>query len=777
AYVESANYDCVLEDGPESGLDAAINDDNSGSLANWTGDASPGYTGSDVCGFFGQAGPSATQTQTYTTTPFETSTPTYSATLSPTQTPVESPTSTETGTPSATQSPLETPTPSSTATLSFTQTPMESPSPSSTDSPTATTTPAGTAFNPGDIAFVAYSAYQEQFSVVLLQPMAVGTTLYFTNDGWETAGSSPSSPPTQLSTNDKYIEVTSSNAYPAGTVLTYYYNAPGDNGGTAGALSATTGTGLQDVGAVSRGGSGSLGLKVTSSAPSTLSVYQGSPTDATVITAMMAGGTWNTATGGNCPCNLPWNLTDSQSSPGGNTAWSTLTANYVESAYYDCATEDGSESALDAAVNDDANGALANWVPDGTSPGYTGADVCGFMGQAGPSATLTPTYTTTQFATPTPSYSATPSFTQSPFETPTSTYTETPVESPTPTSTVSPTRTASPTASPSPATSLLSQGDVMIVALSGASKSAAGKQIAFEFMKDISAGTSVGICNANWASGAFVSPNAHYVVWTADQAYPAGTVVTYGRPACGNTNCITADKGVISEGGTDTSGIGFSQPKLLVVFQGTTSNPVLLNAVLMGSTWGASGGAADAVPANGNGALVDGQTATQFGTFPDWAGYDCAVATGSEASQDAAIDADPQALPTNWTISDSDTTDTLATFSPPWEPCSLRIGVGGNYGYSPPQPPKPLAGPVPAHAGQPVYFAPLQDAASSQFWVYSLTGRLVSTLGFGAASAGAPPTWLWATQNMAPGIYRVKSKVVYADGSTYEGWLNIAVVP
>jgi hypothetical protein len=71
----------------------------------------------------------------------------------------------------------------------------------------------------------------------------------------------------------------------------------------------------------------------------------------------------------------------------------------------------------------------------------------------------------------------------------------------------------------------------------------------------------------------------------------------------------------------------------------------------------------------------------------------------------------------------------------------------------------------------------VQAAASGRFWIYNTNGRLVSTLSFGAAGPGGMPSWQWATDNMAPGVYRVKSIVDYDDGTTFEGWRTIAIVP
>ncbi|HTB21970.1 MAG TPA: hypothetical protein VK914_04630, partial [bacterium] len=347
-YVESANYDCVVEDGSEAALDGAINNDSGAALANWQVDStSPGYVGSDACGFLGEAGPSATPSSTASPSPsgtatFQSSTPSPTGTDTDIDTPTPSPTNTDIDSPTSSPTNTENDSPTSTDSPTGTGTASASPTVSTTQtaSPTATPTPsmtAGTTFNAGDIAFVAYNAFGKQFSVALLQPMAAGTTLYFTNDGWATGGSSPSSPPTQTGSKNKYIAVTAGASYPAGTILTYYENATGES--ADGAVSATTGTGLQDLGVVSQGGSGSAGLGLAGSAPLTLSVYEGSPSDPTVISTFLDGGAWPLASGGNCPCALPWNLTDSTSAPANNTAWS-ISA-YVESANYDCVLEDG----------------------------------------------------------------------------------------------------------------------------------------------------------------------------------------------------------------------------------------------------------------------------------------------------------------------------------------------------------------------------------------------------------------------------------------------------
>jgi hypothetical protein len=165
---------------------------------------------------------------------------------------------------------------------------------------------------------------------------------------------------------------------------------------------------------------------------------------------------------------------------------------------------------------------------------------------------------------------------------------------------------------------------------------------------------------------------------------------------------------------------------------------------------------------------VDGVTAIQFAIFPDWAGYTC-TGTGSEAQIDAAIDSDEGAIPANWTVSATDKSDTLETKTPPWQPCSSASLALPPLSAPVVRPPK--AGPVPQHPGQDVQLIPPKPATGSQYWVYNLTGHLVSTLSFG------PENGVWHTTSIAPGIYRVKAKVDYEDGTTFVGWLNVAIVP
>jgi hypothetical protein len=636
-----------------------------------------------------------------------------------------------------------------TETPTFTLTPTNASTPTAAPTfPTYTPVPGASTLNPGDVAFTAYTdtASGKQFSFMLMKAVTQGTTISISNANWN--GSVLSS------TTTKYITWIADQAYPAGT--TVIYTRVGGNG-----------VGV-NIGYVEDGGNGGSGIGWSS--PKLLTAFQGTPASPTFITAMLLGQTW----GGSAATSVPTGLSD------GSTAIAFAT--FEDWAAFDnncspISSPSGTEAQLDAMINADPSGIPTNWSVDTSDT----TDSLSASSSPNPWLPCTLSFTGGPSATPSPNYSPTgtstisPTYTVSPFETPTPTSTDTPIESPTPTDTPSQTPSASPTASIAGTT--LQAGDAMIVGLS--SDSTPGKQIAFMLLKGVAAGTQIGIDNGGWTSTAFTSqsPTKSYVVWQADQAYPAGTTVIYSRPG-GDTSAV--DKGFIVAGEGASDGVGFSSPKLLVLFQGPGTNPVtnptLLNAVLMGSTWGANGSPANVVPANSNGSLADGQTAVQFSTYPDWAGYQCVATSGSEVEIDAAIDTDPFALPTNWSIDASDNSDTLESHSPPWEPCSGQAS-SGVVAYTPPQPPKPQVGPVPQHSGQDVYFAPMEDAASSQFWVYSLTGRLVSTLSFGGAGSGEMPSWIWTTHGVAPGIYRVKTVVDYENGTTYKGWLTIAIVP
>jgi hypothetical protein len=618
--------------------------------------------------------------------------------------------------------------------------------------PTYTPVAGASVLAAGDVAFVGFTdtSTGKQLAFMLMRAVNAGTTVIISNNTWNGTA--------LKSTTGGYITWTADQAYPAGT--TVIYTRLGGNGNEV------------NIGYVEDGGNKGAGIGWSS--PKLLTALQGTLASPTFLSAMLMGATWGDSS--DTAVTVPTGLTDGVSAVAFSAFddWGVFDNNCSPIA----SPVSGTEAQIDQQIYAGTGTTPTAWalVASDTADSLTettGADVWSpctpfnFTAAGSPTRTFIASLTVTQspVESPTPSSTVSPSFTESPMESPTPSFSASPSFTASPTRTPSPSATATPTEVGSGTT--LSPGDVMIVALSNSS-AATGKQIALMLLKDVDAGTSFGIDNAGWNAGGFISTKKNYVVWTADQPYASGTVITYSRPG---GDSIAVDKGSIAEGGTTSGGIGFSSPKLLVVFQGTTSNPVPINAVLMGTTWGSETYTAGSLPTG----LVDGQTAVQFAAYPEWGGYNCSVATGGEAGIDAAIDDDPFGLPANWTISTTDSTDTLATYSPPWQLCSgSSFGEAGP--YTPPQPPKPLVGPVPAHSGQDVHLVLVKAASSCQAWVYSLGGRLVSTLTQGSTGAG-DVSWVWTTHSMAPGIYRVKAKVNYGDGSTYVGWLTVAIVP
>jgi hypothetical protein len=122
---------------------------------------------------------SPTGTDTPIVTSTFTNTPTQTVTSDPTDTPTLTATGTITNTPAATN------TPTNSATVSFTSTQT------STASPTATagSGSGSSALNPGDLAITGLkTSGNNGFGFVALNTVSAGTTLYFTDEGWDGRG-------------------------------------------------------------------------------------------------------------------------------------------------------------------------------------------------------------------------------------------------------------------------------------------------------------------------------------------------------------------------------------------------------------------------------------------------------------------------------------------------------------------------------------------------------------------------------------------------------------
>jgi len=106
----------------------------------------------------------------------------------------------------------------------------------------------------------------------------------------------------------------------------------------------------------------------------------------------------------------------------------------------------------------------------------------------------------------------------------TATYTGTPMPTATAVSTQTPTATPAATATTDlTGPTVLSAGDAAIVGF--ATKGTQNDQFAFVILRAVGTGTHVNISDMNWDGNEFSESDGGVIVWTADKAYPAGTLV------------------------------------------------------------------------------------------------------------------------------------------------------------------------------------------------------------------------------------------------------------
>jgi hypothetical protein len=729
-YFAGGTYNCSTVLGPNSGLNAAINAGGV-SPANWV--ASTAYDSSFYCGFYGTPGPSATASPS----PSATASATPSASPSPTPTDVQS----------ATATPSDSPSPAGTLTDSPTATDVQSPtvsataSPSLTASPSPSPTPAGSVLNPGDVAFTAFDSVTKQFSVLLLAGVSANTVIAFSNSTW-TAATSPAAL--------KAVAWTADQAYPAGTLITYSRGA------------GTTGNpGSADKGVISYLSGANNGLGISTS-QLTLSAFQGSTTSPTALAAMLDLGTWGTTSA------LPAGLVD------GASAWSTSA--YFAGGYYNCATVSGAEAIVAQAIDAGSGGAsLTHWT---VATGFSAPGVaCGYFGTPAPTTTFTLSPTLTPSPTATPSATAAGSFTDTP--------------------TANGTFTASPTASPSPSVTVtltpLPAGQLALGAIAFTGYASDAAQFSFVALTDIQAGTSISFTNAGYdsATGPFDPTDlgdgdAQVLVFTAGALIPAGDLVVINGNVVGATlNGGSASAGAVSVTVSTDGTMGLkAKGDQLFAFQGSTGTPSLLAGINVigaknSSGWLVSGAEIkqtsylpSALAAQG--AVSVGGDYDATGTIGTNATYDCSIRSGSATALLSALTS-----PSHWST-DITAGNSLTATGSSLGVCGLfSVGAAAGSPTVTPLPTatglvaaaKPILGPVPQRAGQDVVLGLPRPAAHSEWWVYNLALRQVASLTFGSERAA------WHTPGVAAGIYRVKCKVTYADGSTYEGWHTVALVP
>ncbi|HVM33090.1 MAG TPA: hypothetical protein VMU88_08150 [bacterium] len=196
----------------------------------------------------------------------------------------------------------------------------------------------------------------------------------------------------------------------------------------------------------------------------------------------------------------------------------------------------------------------------------------------------------------------------------------------------------------------LGPGDVAFVALAARSSNVSD-QFAAVLLKPVGRGTRITFSAGNWGGSAFIS-NESYFTWTADQGYPAGSVLEifdndpFPVTLFADGNAYDQSSNLSSLSGT-TFGLSKNGDNLFA-YQGTRGNPVFLAGLIFGGngqslTWGGTDDSAriEALPSS----LVNGTTANSLGGTYSFGYYDCTyLSTGTAAALDAAMN-----NPVHWT--------------------------------------------------------------------------------------------------------------------------------
>lgn len=83
---------------------------------------------------------------------------------------------------------------------------------------------------------------------------------------------------------------------------------------------------------------------------------------------------------------------------------------------------------------------------------------------------------------------------------------------------------------------------------------------------------------------------------------------------------------------------------------------------------------------------------------------------------------------------------------------------------------KAVLAPVPASRGTAVCLYPDSPLLSSQWNIYNFVGESVASLSFGSSASNC-----WDTTGVAPGLYLVKLKLTYTDGTVKSDWHKVVV--
>jgi hypothetical protein len=83
---------------------------------------------------------------------------------------------------------------------------------------------------------------------------------------------------------------------------------------------------------------------------------------------------------------------------------------------------------------------------------------------------------------------------------------------------------------------------------------------------------------------------------------------------------------------------------------------------------------------------------------------------------------------------------------------------------------KAVVGPVPVSRGGNICLYPEKPIAGSQWDVFDLVGESIASMNIGA---GAQPCW--NTTSVPPGIYIIRLKLSYSDGTAGTTWQKVLV--
>ncbi|HTB33962.1 MAG TPA: hypothetical protein VK842_03815, partial [bacterium] len=165
-------------------------------------------------------------------------------------------------------------------------------------------------------------------------------------------------------------------------------------------------------------------------------------------------------------------------------------------------------------------------------------------------------------------------------------------------------------------------GDVAFTAFNSAGSGPLPKSFSFVVLQDFSAGSVLYFTNTAWGTTTALGAGSKVVSVSANSDIPAGTVITYvqgsGPGTVDNPNASVAM--TLGSGGL---GIKTTAGLDLTAFQGTTTSPVAITALVDGENWGGS------FPLPGG--LTDGTNAWHNLAYFSGGYYNCSTVLGASS--------------------------------------------------------------------------------------------------------------------------------------------------